>query len=80
MSLRRCDQCEYYKAISDFNVQSYRGNCHGQMPRPRQKDDNGVFLIVHGNSFCPKWEPKWDDNPVIAEAWELFQTTVKLTK
>jgi len=73
--MRKCEECEYYRK------QEYAINptCHLNPPFVL-KDKHGHFPTISKNDFCSKWEPKWDDNPVITEAWELFQMTLKLTK
>ena len=70
MERRKCEDCEYYNdERCRFNPPQFAG-LHID---PRQPE-------VYEDSYCSKWEPKWDDNPTIAEAWELFQTTLKLAK
>ncbi len=73
MEKRRCDQCEYYEKIGVVA----RPTCMRKPPkyyvdrgyrRPEIKDD----------TYCHKWEPKWSDNPVLAEAWLQFKMVHKL--
>lgn len=73
--MRNCKACEYYRNREYAN----NPNCHLNPPVILD-DKHGHFPTVSVNDFCAKWEPKWDGNPVIAEAWELFQMTIKLAK
>ncbi len=70
---RRCEGCEYFD-----NSATYSTYCRYNPPMISGDHQSGKFPQVDKDSYCSKWEPKWDDNPVIAEAWELFQATVKL--
>lgn len=70
MERRRCENCEYH----------HDGRCHLNPPQYAGAHISSEQPEVYYDGYCSKWEPKWDDNPVIAEAWELFQMTLKLAK
>ncbi len=73
---RRCKNCEYYAKPSTYGLPY----CQFNPPIVSGDHQAGSFPHTNDELFCSKWEPKWDDNPTIAEAWELFQTTLKLAK
>lgn len=73
---RNCKDCEYYRK-SDSWIDP---RCHLSPPVFFEKQSRGQFPTINKDDFCSRWEPKWDENPVIAEAWELFQATLKLAK
>lgn len=76
MEKRNCITCEYSRKARYHNS----SKCHLNPPvLPRERPE-GRFPDIYDGDFCSKWEPKWDDNPVIAEAWELFLVTLKLAK
>lgn len=74
--MRKCKNCEYFYKRSDY----YDSTCQFTPPVVSGNNQYGRFPITKKDSFCSKWEPKWIDNPVIVEAWELFQTTLILAK
>ena len=74
--IRECKDCEYYRKSLRWNAP----RCHLNPPVLSREESHGRFPTIAKKDFCRKWEPKWNDNPVIAEAWELFQTTLKLAK
>ena len=70
---RRCKDCEYY-----FREPKRSGRCYFNPPLTVDEYDHGQVPIVSENSFCSKWEPRWDDNPVLREAWNEFILVRKL--
>lgn len=70
MIKRKCDDCEYH----------LNGKCHLNPPQYVGAHIGPEHPEVYYDGFCSKWEPKWDNNPVISEAWELFLVTLKLAK
>ena len=73
---RVCKNCEYSRKSSRWTEL----RCHLNPPVISVERSEGRFPTVAKKDFCSKWEPKWDENPVIAEAWQLFQATLKLAK
>lgn len=70
MERRKCTDCEYHRD----------GKCHLSPPQYAGAHTGTEQPEVYYDGFCSHWEPIWDSNPVISEAWELFQMTLKLAK
>jgi len=73
MKKRRCLDCEYY-----FLRHGYSGRCHYHPPRYSGVGETSRLPATSGDSYCSKWEPKWDDNEMIAQAWKDFLLVHKL--
>lgn len=73
MKKRQCLDCEYY-----YKRAGYNGRCRYYPPTYLGSGHIGSLPQVNENSYCSKWEPKWDDNEMIAQAWEDFLLVHKL--
>jgi len=73
MKKRLCLDCEYY-----YIPTGYSGRC--RYYPPIYSGQSGTSMLPHTaeDSYCSKWEPKWDDNEMIAQAWEDFLLVHKL--
>lgn len=73
MKKRQCLDCEYY-----FLRPGYLGRCCYHPPRYSATGDTSRLPSTSEDSYCSKWEPKWEDNEMIAQAWEDFLLVHKL--
>lgn len=74
MKKRQCLDCEYY-----YRRDGYNGRCLYHPPKYLGAGHTGGNLPhVDEDSYCSKWEPKWDDNEMIAQAWKDFLLVHKL--
>ena len=74
--MRACKDCEYYKKKTSY----MSGKCYFNPPMLSGEHQDGKFPEVGEDDYCSKWEPMWDDNPMISKAWKEFQTMVKLSR
>lgn len=72
MEKRRCDQCEYYKEPDLY------GTSRCQSKPPVVINNQFHLTAIQPDGYCADWEPKWSDNPVLAEAWAEFKLVHKL--
>ena len=73
MKKRQCMDCEYYRIRH-----GYSGRCHYHPPRYSGTERTSRLPATPEDSYCSKWEPKWDDNEMIAQAWKDFLLVHKL--
>lgn len=72
--MRQCKDCEYFRQSNCFfNPPTVSGvGTHSYQ--------NSSYPSVNEDYFCSKWEPIWEDNEVLNEAWKEFQLILKMTK
>ena len=74
MKKRQCSDCEYY-----YNLEpGYTGRCRYNPPRFSGATRTSRLPSTEEDSYCSKWEPKWDDNEMVAQAWKDFLLVHKL--
>lgn len=73
MKKRQCVNCEYY-----YVKRGYSGKCCYHPPRFSGSQGSSRLPSTSEDSYCSNWEPKWDDNEMIAQAWEDFLLVHKL--
>ncbi len=73
MKKKQCLDCEYY-----FLKPGYSGRCCYHPPRYSATRNTSRLPATSEDSYCSKWEPKWEDNEMIAQAWEDFLLVHKL--
>ncbi len=73
MKRRKCINCEYHLNKSNYG----RGKCYFNIPTTFQYE-SGTFPTVDDDDFCSYWEPKWNDNELIKQAWQEFIMVHKL--
>jgi len=73
MKKRQCLGCEYY-----YKASGYSGRCRYYPPKFSGSQGTSRLPSTEKNSYCSKWEPKWDDNEIISQAWEDFLLVHKL--
>lgn len=74
--MRACKDCEYYKKRGSFSSPK----CHFNPPTVSGDHQSGKFPEIDDDDYCSKWQPIWDENPMISRAWKEFQTIAKLSR
>ena len=59
------------------------GECYFNPPTVAAGSSQGLktgYPKVTEDARCSKWEPKWDNNPIIDKAWKEFELIQKMAK
>ncbi len=73
MKKRRCIDCEYYD-----KKDNWQGYCLYHPPKFSGAQGASRLPKTSEDAYCSTWEPKWDDNEMVARAWEDFLIVQKL--
>ena len=81
--MRKCKTCEYYKVFTGVSGNYPNGECYFNPPTVAGGSTSGLktaYPKVKEDARCSKWEPKWEQNPIIDKAWKEFLLVQKMAR